>query len=660
MNRRILQVAVNLPLQGPFYYLDLPAKSPGDPFGYRVTVPFGARRITGFVTGSSDNPPDDLPEGVQLKQVQRYQDKLPVFNAATLELAEWISRFYFCAPGQALATLIPSGKRNVTVRQLARPEEDTALRKLNTEQQTALTRIKAALDADDGRKLLLHGVTGSGKTEVYRYAAQYAVEQGKQVIILVPEIALTPQTLGRFEAVFPGNLAVLHSRLTPAERLTEWRRIMDGSARAVVGARSAVFAPAGDLGLIIIDEEHEQSYKAGDCPRYHARQVAFYRMRNRGTVLLGSATPSLETLYHAETGTVERLELTRRISPHPAPQIEIVNLEETEPGALISQPLLQRLEQLKSDGEQGLLFLNRRGFAPSLICRSCREPISCPHCSIPMTYHRSNGSLLCHYCGHSRAFDGSCPACGTKKIKIAGAGTERVEQFLANRLPELKTARVDSDTTSKKGSLEALLLAFGRGELDILIGTQMITKGLDFPNVTLVGVLAADNELTFPDFRAFERAFNQLTQVTGRCGRGSKAGTAVIQTNLPQEDPIASLYNRDDSGFFRRELERRRAAGYPPFARMVRLVLRGEDPAAVEAAARSLSDTLQPLLPEDAELLGPAPCPLERINRNYRFQILINTRRLTPVTDALRRAGLHEGSRRGIYLEIDIDPLSTA
>lgn len=658
MSRRILRVAVNLPLPGPFHYYDLPDNDGSDPFGKRVTVPFSGRKLTGFVTGSSDKRPDDLPAGVKLKTIHRYQDKLPVFDRQTLELANWISSYYFCSGGQALSTLIPSGKRNVAVTGLQYPEEDTSLRELNEEQQAALERINLAQQEDSGRILLLHGVTGSGKTEVYRHAARRAVESGKQVIILVPEIALTPQTLGRFEAVFPDRMAVLHSRLTPAQRLTEWRRVMNGTARVVVGARSAVFAPAPDLGLIIIDEEHEQSYKAGDCPRYHARQVAFYRMLDKGTVLLGSATPTLETLHHARNGKIELLKLTGRISPHPAPRISIINLEETEPGVLISQPLLKAIAAVKANGEQGLLFLNRRGFAPSLICRTCREPISCPHCSIPLTFHRADGKLLCHYCNYSLHFTGLCPTCGNRRIKTAGAGTERVEQFLSNRFPGLKTARIDSDTTARKGRLEELLLSFGRGEIDLLIGTQMITKGLDFPNVTLVGVLAADNQLTFPDFRAFERTFNQLIQVTGRCGRGSKAGHALIQTNLPDEDPIASVQNNDADGFYERELERRRAADYPPFSRMVRLTVRSSDRNAAEETINRHAAQLLPLLQEKVTLLGPAACPLERINRNYRFQLLLSAPRLHLITSALRTAGLHEGSERNVYLEIDIDPLS--
>jgi len=668
---QIIDVALNIPVAKPFSYLVPDAIMQKNIVGRRAEVNFARRRLTGFIVALRGAPPEDLPEGAELQPILRFVDKEPVCTGETLELAHWLSSYYLCSLGQALAAMIPSGRRGKLVQNTHSPAqrapgvsspppdhtESSGIR-LTEGQAAAVREITAALHADSGRRFLLHGVTGSGKTEVYRRAARAAVDAGRQVVLLVPEISLTPQMIERFAAAFPGQIAALHSGLTPAERIGEWRRIASGEARVVIGARSAVFAPVG-RALFIIDEEHVSSYKADDCPRYHARQVAFKRTAGRGTLVLGSATPSLETLWHAQKGSLTRIPLDERIAAHGEQEIEIVDMRGEAAGALISARVIGAIREAAARGEQSLLFINRRGYAPFVSCNDCAKAVSCPQCSVSLALHRERAILLCHTCGYSIPFANACPTCQGKNIRTGGAGTERIAEFLAKRLPGLRVGRLDSDlAASSRGMVFKILEDFSEQRIDALVGTQMIAKGHDFPNLTVVAVVAADNELSLPDFRSYERVYNQILQVVGRAGRAEKKGFAFIQTSLPFEDPIRSIAGRDDGGFARREIGRRRECLWPPFSRLVRIVMRASDPDTVSAAIQALGERLRAANADGVTILGPVACPIEKKANYWRQHILLKGPALAPISALLRREGLAEGGRGKVYIEIDVDPQS--
>jgi len=654
--RTYLEIILNRPPLNSYHYLtreddDIPK------MGRRVMVKFGHQTLVGFVISESKTKPKSIPEKIVVKEINRFIDKKPVFTNEMVKLAYWMSDFYFCSPGQTLSTMVPSGRRDVKKGEFQKISGDKPLLELTEQQDLALKEIIKGIDSNNGKSFLLHGITGSGKTEVYRHAVKYALDKGKKAIILVPEIALTPQTIAAFKSPFPEQTAILHSGLTPAQRITEWRKIITGKASIAIGARSAIFAPLNP-DLIIIDEEHENSYKAGDCPRYHARQIAFYRTKSQGTLILGSATPTLETLYHAQSQRIKLLRLDKRISPHAKQKINTINMINEVEGAVISKRLLEALQKEKEQGNQSLLFINRRGYSPFIFCKDCEAPITCPNCNISLSYHRHNNRLLCHYCGHEIIFQKECPTCHGKNITIGGTGTERIEDFLAKRLPQLRIERMDSDSISSKNKLFSLLKRFSSGDIDVLIGTQMITKGFDFPNITLVGIISADLELNFPDFRSYERIFNQLTQVIGRAGRDKKAGMAIIQTLYPHEDPIQSVIKGDHTGFLDREMSRRKDTFYPPFSRMVRIVIRSSNEKIANNEIEKLAKKILSLNDENATILGPAPCPLSKISKNYRFHLILKAKNNLILNKLLHRCKLQEKTKGKIYLEIDIDPIS--
>jgi primosomal protein N' (replication factor Y) (superfamily II helicase) len=491
---------------------------------------------------------------------------------------------------------------------------------------------------------LLRGVTGSGKTLVYIELLREVVERrGKTAIVLVPEISLTPQTVGRFKAVFGDRVAVLHSALSDGERYDEWRSLRAGEKRIVVGARSAVFAPLADLGAIVVDEEHEGSYKQAEAPRYHAREVAVVRAGLEGAVcLLGSATPSLESWSNARAGKYGLLELPERIGGQPLPPIRVVDLRAErkrarrsagplqEPGSLVLADLLvEAVRERIRRGEQTILLLNRRGYATFVQCRECGQVWHCPECNVSLTYHRRRGRLTCHYCLHEEPAPARCTACGSEDLAFKGVGTEQVERAVEEAFLAARIARMDVDTTGGKWAHHTILGKVERGEVDILLGTQMIAKGLDFPNVTLVGVVNADTGINLPDFRATERTFQLLTQVAGRAGRGPKGGEVLIQTALPSHYAIASATEHDFVGFAARELEARREPAYPPFSRLVNVVLSGTVEVAVEEAAVAAADWVVGLLAarrvRDVTPVGPAPCPIDRIRGRWRWHFILRS-----------------------------------
>jgi primosomal protein N' (replication factor Y) len=508
--------------------------------------------------------------------------------------------------------------------------------------------------------MLLHGVTGSGKTEVYLRAIAAALAHDRQALVLVPEIALTPQLVGRFRARFGGreSIAVLHSGLADGERHDAWRRIARGEARIVIGARSAVFAPLPRPGIIVVDEEHEGSYKQGEGFRYHARDLALLRGQMTGaTVLLGSATPALTTYHRAKSGAIGFRELSARVNARPLPTVTLLDLRGKPPAGSLSPPLQQALAETLAAGEQALLLLNRRGFAPYLLCSECGATFRCPNCAITLTYHQGRRQLRCHYCDFMQAPPESCPGCGGIRIFPEGAGTERLAEELAAAFPEARLARMDRDTTARKGAHQQLLTAMLAGDIDLLVGTQMVAKGHDFPGVTLVGVVDADATLNFPDFRSAERTFALLTQVAGRAGRGDRPGRVLVQTRAPEHYALACAANHDYSAFYEQETAFRRALGYPPFGYLVNLVFAGNDSERTAAAADQLADALQ-VHAGDVELLGPAPCPLARLRGKSRVQLLLKASSRPPLQRLLQRLDpLRRTLPNGVALSVDVDPL---
>jgi primosomal protein N' (replication factor Y) (superfamily II helicase) len=532
-------------------------------------------------------------------------------------------------------------------------------------QQVAVEALVRALDAASFRPFLLQGVTGSGKTEVYLRAAEHALSTGKGALVLVPEIALTPQLVGRFRSRFGTQVAVLHSGLKERERRGYWQALRAGRVRLAVGVRSAVFAPVAALGLLVVDEEHDPSFKQDEKLRYQARDLAVVRARDVGAVVvLGSATPSLETYENARRGKYEVLELPSRVDDRPLPKVELVDLRRRPRTALdvpavLAEESALALSETLAKGQQAILFLNRRGHSTTLLCEACGQAVCCKQCDVALTFHLQPASLQCHYCGGSQGVPAACPACQGALVRL-GTGTERVEAEVAARCPKARVARLDRDSVGTGEKLTERLSSFARGELDVLVGTQMVAKGHDFPGVTLVCVVSADTGLLLPDFRAAERTFQLLTQVAGRAGRGQEAGRVLVQTYNPEAEPVVRAAAHDFVGFAQTELAWRRALAYPPYSRLAAIHLEGRDAGQTAASARALARTLERSLPPTASgvrLLGPAPAPLSRLRGHSRWQLLLKApqhRVLRPVLDAVERA-LH-ALPRGVRGVLDVDP----
>ena len=538
---------------------------------------------------------------------------------------------------------------------------------LTEEQAAALAAVRAEMAAAKPGVALLHGVTGSGKTEVYLAAIQAALDAGQGAIALVPEIALTPQTMERFRGRFGETVAVLHSHLSDGERHDEWRRIAAGQARVVVGARSALFAPVRPLGLLVVDEEHEPAYKQDEAPRYNARDVAVMRGKLEGcAVVLGSATPSLESHRNAREGKYRLVRMARRVDGCVMPSVRVVDMrveaERAGTPHLLSQDLIEAIRLRLSQGEQSMLFLNRRGFATAVMCPACGHVETCPHCSVKMTYHKHAELMLCHVCGEVRRVPSACgnAACGAPNVKMSGVGTQRVEAAVRKIFPGARVERMDSDTTGAKDAHAQILGKFRRGDIDVLVGTQMIAKGLDFPNVTLVGVVLADLSLQMPDFRAAERTFQLLTQVSGRAGRGDVPGEVLIQTYSPFHPAVQCARNADCDTFFDQEIEMRREMRYPPFTRLTTVLFKGRDEAAVEACAKDFAGQLKAQLPAGVRLSGPAPAPLAKAKGYHRAQFMLFAPAVRDYAPALRALLRSFKPPKGVAIAANVDALSLA
>ena len=533
---------------------------------------------------------------------------------------------------------------------------------LTREQRRALGAMDERLGEGGFETVLLHGVTGSGKTEVYLQAMEQVRRRGRQCLILVPEIALTPQLLDRLEARFPGDVAVLHSGLASAERWRQWWRIVHGAVNVVAGARSAVFAPVRNLGLIVVDEEHDPGYKQEEGVRYHARDLAVVRGRIVGCpVILGSATPSVESYHNARSGRYRLAELTGRVESRPMPDVEVVDLKNgpARPArdGIFSAPLLHALQENHALGRQSLVFLNRRGFASFLQCQACGFVVRCPHCSISLTYHLGRDSTFCHHCGFRRRKADACPGCGNLSLGEVGFGTERVEHELRRLLPKARIGRMDRDTTAPRGAQERIFRSWEKGDLDILVGTQMIAKGHDVGGVTLVGVVLADSSLNLPDFRAAEKTFQIISQVAGRAGRAQGPGRVIVQTLAPGHYCFDRAKVHDYRGFFATETGFRRELGYPPFRHLVHLRLDGAHEGRVARGARELVRGLRRDPAGDAvEILGPAPAPISRLRNRYRWQILLKGRSRPTLLALARRAVALMPAGKAVRIHVDVDP----
>lgn len=660
------RVLANIPVDREFDY------SIPDPLlekvrvGVRVVVPFGNREITGFVIAilPDDGSGKEGEKKIELKDIKRAIDKEPVFSSAEVELARWMAAFYLCSPGEALSAMVPSGRRDVGVPAFATEDELTdGPVELTAEQRAAVASISAA----EHPMYYLFGVTGSGKSEVFFQAARHVVDSGRQVIYLVPEITLTHQLSRMVSRRFPGRVAVLHSALTASQRLDQWKRILRGEVDMIIGARSAVFAPCLRLGMIIIDEEHENSYKAGSTPRYHARQVAQRRCADAGaTLVMGSATPSLEAwkLMHEDSGML-KLVLPKRVGDGRPPAMEVVDM--LRENRTISRKLEDEMRTVLSRGKQVILFLNRRGYSYFFHCATCGYEMTCPHCSVSLTYHKDEDMMVCHYCGYTRPPVKVCPECGSLDIGYSGFGTEMVEQEVARMFPSASLARLDTDSARDRTSMAKVLEDFRHGKIDILLGTQMVAKGLNFPGVELVGVVLADSGLNVPDFRSREHTFSLLVQVSGRAGRYNDKGRVVVQTYKPGNEAVTAACAGDVDGFYAQELEARQETGFPPFGRMVNLVVRGRNREKTEsetsrlagicAATISALGRRNPGKKNLPEVFGSSSCPLERIAGNWRFHVLLRGMSPSLLHQMLNAVIRQYKAPSGIYLEIDIDPL---
>ena len=669
-----LEIILNLPVNQGFTYSYIPPEKEKPELipeiGKRAEIMFGNKKTQGFIINISDKIPETCPvEPSKIKPIKRVIDKEPLFGKELIEMANWIARYYLCTLGEAVFSMIPSGRRDSSAGGFGFEEEVGKQKKneLSEEQKLAVEEIlksrccsiTSEKKSDTSLFHYLYGPTGSGKTEVFLSLAEKILETGKGVIYLVPEIGLTAQVVQAVSERFGNTAAVLHSGLTPSQRLSEWHRIMHKEARVVVGARSAVFAPVPDLGLIIIDEEHDGSYKSGNNPRYHARQVAMHRCTKlKIPLLMGSATPSVEAWYGMQNGSIKRHLLTKRLAGGQMPHISCIDLSYYPGDGCISKPLEDAINKTLSKGHQTILFLNRRGFTHFFRCNQCGYELVCKNCSVPLTYHKAENRLRCHYCGWSTYPPESCPQCGSLDIGSSGFGTEYIEAETRAKFPNARIVRLDTDILKNKEELIETLEDFKNGKFDIMLGTQMVAKGLNFPKLELVGVILADAGLHMPDFRAGERTFSLITQVAGRAGRYFPDGKVIVQTYSPGKGPVLYACQNRIEDFYGSELAEREMLDFPPFSRLLRLVFRSFNKGLAAETARDAVKILAEGAPHGMEIIGPAECPIEKINSSWRYQILLKGSSIIPLQTAARKLLFDYTHNQNVYIEYDVDPVS--
>jgi len=668
--KNFVKVVIGLPIDGPFDYAVPEMLRSQVAVGKRVWVPFRYKDMVGYIVALSE-----AADVENVKPLRSIIDKEPVLDSEMLELTKWMSEYYFSSWGEAIEAAIPGGLKRGRTEISARVDdgdeefERSQNLKPTPAQKNALDDICKDIHTNSYHTYLLHGVTGSGKTEVYLQAIGCALELGKSSIVLVPEISLTPQTVERFKSRFHTHVAVLHSHLTPGRRFEEWKKVKSGEARIVVGARSAIFAPVKDLGLVVVDEEHENSYKQQDAPRYHAREAAIKRAEIAGAVcVLGSATPSLESYYRAKQGGYKLKELSERIEKRPMPEVEIVDMRDEERAGkklrIFSNALEKGIMKALDSGLQAILFLNRRGFSTFVNCRKCGHVVKCKHCDSTLTYHFQKKKLLCHWCNWQADPPEICPACEGSYMNYFGLGTEKVESETHRIFLNKRIGRMDTDTTQKRGSHKRILSDFKNRKLDLLVGTQMVAKGLDYPGVALVGVVSADTALHVPDFRSGERTFNLLTQVAGRAGRGDVKGKVVVQTYTPTHYAIAAAKKHDYARFYRSETQQRRQLKLPPFAHIICITLRGRSSEKTKQEADKLSALLRARLKKippayfpKPQVVGPATAIIPRLRMHYRWNIFLKCADVMWMNKILKEVLTKFGKPSGIYTAVDVDPL---
>ena len=741
----IVEVAIPLPLEGNFHYRVPERLSPLAVAGKRVLVPFGRRKLTGYLLGNA------VTADCELKEVLEVLDDEPLFTASELEFYRWIALYYLHPLGEVIKMALPAGINLVSRYRCETAEDGTPVLKeflaggksvrierffsavpesearprgkaieileylgeagersaaelrerfgncssqlnrlvalgavelnsrevyrdpfrsahfnhdsplpLNPEQAVAFDRISAAIASGAFSPFLLHGVTGSGKTEVYLQSIAVALAAGRSALVLVPEIALTPQLVGRFKSRFDCGIAVLHSGLSDGERVDEWRRIRRGEASIVIGARSALFAPLERLGVIVVDEEHEGSYKQSEGVRYNSRDLALVRGKfASAVVILGSATPLVTSYHAAQSGRLGYLQLPNRVRELPMPQTLMLDARKHK-GVTFLPQLIDAIGANLDNGGQTLLFLNRRGFATYLVCQACGHVLRCPNCEVTLTYHRIRGRYTCHYCDYAISAPSVCPACQGNEITLLGRGTERVEDEVQQLFPHARVARMDRDSTKGKGGHARVLKSLEDGSIDILIGTQMIAKGHDFPGVTLVGVVSADASLNLPDFRSAERTFQLVTQVMGRAGRGDKPGRVLVQTLSPEHYALTHAVAHDYQGFYTKEIAFREDVGYPPFAHLASLTFSSVASGQAESSCEEAAGLLRKIKREcrlRVEILGPVTAPLGKVRGRFRWQILLKGRERSELAKLLfhfRGGFVHPSTVRFV---VDVDPV---
>jgi primosomal protein N' (replication factor Y) len=645
---RAAEVLLNTPVDRSFTYAVPEGMEIA--FGVRVKVNFAGRRIRGFVVQLHN----EIPDNIELKNILEVIDKEPLFDERLIDLIRYTADSYLSSSGEALSKALPAGLSSGTRVKIGSKVEFTDRKiELTPEQE----KIYNSISGSDKKAHLIFGITGSGKTEIYMKLAMDAIARGKSVIYMVPEIGLSSQIYGRLFAVFGDQLILYHSHLTANQRYKNWLSFYRGEAGIVVGTRSSVFMQCPDPGLIIVDEEQDASYKEHSSPRYNARRIAFYRaMKEDALLVMGSATPSIETLYAAEKGSIILHRLDERYGSRSLPEIEIV--KSRSGGNEVSPRLKLFTNQAVQKGMQALYLLNRRGFSPVVMCEACGKVVECPHCSIGMNYHKG-GMLLCHYCSYTIVKPERCGSCSSESIITLGSGTQRIEDIVQKEFPAYRLFRLDQDSARKKNTVNGLIEKMEKREIDILIGTQMISKGFDFKGVAVAGIIMADVGLNMPDFRASEKIFSLMVQLAGRSGRGDEKGKVIIQT-LNENHPVFEFIIKQDYwGFYKSELKLRKMLNYPPFSRLARLVVRGSVQEKVSEVSENLSKEIDTVIDStgvSVEKLGPAEAPLSKIGGNYRYHIILKGNTLKDITGLVKRA-IQNVKTGKTYIEVDIDPV---
>jgi len=646
--------------------------------GLQVLVPFGKSKSVGYVVGFVET--SDV-KGI--KEILEVLSPYPLFSEASVELAKWMANYYNCYIMTALKVVMPPATTKIEKRalkvKLRKPLYKETLNpkseflnksqiinpkrfqfELTPEQETALGSIKNDIDSGKFSVSLLFGITGSGKTEVYIRAADHVIGSGGSAIILVPEVGLTPQIIERASEHFGDKLSVYYSDMQDKERERVWTEVSEGQNRVVLGTRSALFLPVKDLKLIVIDEEYENTYKSDQSPRYHAREVAMHMAKQaKAPVVLGSATPSIETYYHAKCGEFKLLELPKRIDNKPLPPVTVVDMRDEIKAKnynVLSRKLRKEIKSAYQRKEQAILFINRRGYFSFVMCRACGHTIECPKCSISLIYYMNDKKLRCNHCGYSSEAPIICPKCQSSQIKYFGGGTQRIEQEVAGIIPQARILRLDRDTVRKKGSYEAIIRSFISGSADVLIGTQMVTKGLDIGSVTLVGVVAADIGLNIPDFRAAEHTFQLITQVAGRAGRHNLAGQVVVQTYNPENYAIKFASDHNYDGFYDEEIENRKELGYPPFGDLINIIISGEKAKNAENVSQDIVKFINKRIGGDGQALGPVVAPIAKLKGNYRYEILVKGKDLGMLRKAVVDSAGSIVKLGGVKIIVDVDP----